>query len=142
METTTTHAEANRALGRQFFMEQDRLRGGPAADLCAAGYRAVLGGNPPMDRAGHDGFARGFYGAFPDMRHTVEEVFATDERVAVRFVVRGTHTGTFFGIPATQRPVTIAAHVLMHVADGKVTQLMGMFDEAGLLRQLGVLPGG
>jgi hypothetical protein len=28
----------------------------------------------------------------------------------------------------------------MHMAGGQVTKLLGMFDEAGLLRQLGVLP--
>jgi len=130
----------NAALGRQFFAEQDRLRGGPAEALCAPGYLATIGGNPPMPRAGHEGMATAFYGAFGDMNHTVEDVFATEDRVAVRFVLRGTHTGTFFGMPATGHTITIAAHVLMHVADGKVTRLFGIFDEAGLLRQLGALP--
>jgi predicted ester cyclase len=140
MQTHTGTAAANRALGRRFFEEQDRLRGGPAQALCAGSYTATLGGNPPMDRDGHEGFARAFYGAFPDMRHDVEEVFATDDRVAVRFVLRGTHTGSFFGMPATNRPVQVAANVLMQVGgDGKVTALLGIFDEAGLLRQLGVL---
>jgi len=128
-------------LGRRFFEEQDRLRGGPAPALCAPGYTAALGGNPPMPREGHEAFARAFYAAFPDMHHTIEDVFDTDDRVAVRFVLRGTHTGSFFGIPPTGRTVTVVANVLMHVADGKVTKLAGVFDEAGMLRQLGVLPG-
>ena len=127
-------------LGRRFFAEQDRLRGGPAPELCAPEYRATIGGNPPMPREGHEAFAVAFYAAFPDMRHTVEDVFATDDKVAVRFVLRGTHTGSFYGIPATGRSVTVAAHVLMHVSDGKVTRLAGIFDEAGMLRQLGILP--
>jgi predicted ester cyclase len=71
----------------------------------------------------------------------VEEVFATEDRIAVRFVFHGKHTGDFFGIPATQRMVSARANILLHVADGKVTKLFGVFDEAGLLRQLGVLPG-
>jgi hypothetical protein len=41
---------ANRALGRRFFVEQDRLRGGPPEARCAPGYTATLGGNPAMDR--------------------------------------------------------------------------------------------
>jgi predicted ester cyclase len=60
--------------------------------------------------------------------------------VAVRLVLQCTHTGTFFGIPATQRRVTIAENVVMDVSNGKVTKLMGVFDEAGMLRHLGVLP--
>ena len=128
-------------LGRRFFAEQDRLRGGPAPELCAPDYRATLGGNPPMPREGHEAFAVAFYVAFPDLRHTIEDVFATEDKVAVRFVLRGTHTGNLFGIPPTGRSVTVAAHVLMHVSDGKVTNLAGVFDEAGMLRQLGILPG-
>lgn len=58
----------------------------------------------------------------------------------MRFVLRGTHNGSFFGIPPTGRSVTVVANVLMHVADGKVTKLAGTFDETGLLRQLGVRP--
>jgi predicted ester cyclase len=57
----------------------------------------------------------------------------------VRFVLRGTHTGNLFGIPATGRAATIVANVAFHVADGKVSKLTGVFDEAGMLRQLGVL---
>ncbi len=131
---------ANESLGRRFFAEQDRLRGGPAEDLCAPDYTAVLGGNPPMDRAGHEGFAKAFYAAFEGIHHDVEQVIAIGDRVAVRFVLSGRHTGSFFGIPATNRHVTIAAHVILHVSDGRVTKLFGIFDEAGMLRQLGVLP--
>ena len=130
---------ANRALGRRFFEEQDRLRGGPAETLCAPGYTATLGGNPAMDRQGHEAFARGFYAGFPDVQHHIDEVIATDDRVAVRFTLRGTHDGNFFGIPATHKPVAVRATVVMHVTDGKVTALFGIFDEAGLLRQIGVL---
>ena len=139
MATDTRIAHANRALGRRFFEEQDRVRGGPVEELCAPEYQACLGGNPPTDRVGHERFATAFYAGFPDLAHTIEEVFATDDRIAVRFVLRGTHGGSFFGIPPTNRLVMIAAHVLLHVHDGKITRLQGIFDEAGLLRQLGVL---
>lgn len=133
--------ETNRGLGRKFFAEQDRLRGGPAPELCSPDYRAHLGGNPPVDRAGHEEFARSFYGAFEGLRHEVERVIADADDVAVRFILRGTHTGAFFGIPPTGRAVVIAANVLLRVHDGKVQELFGIFDEAGMLRQLGVLPG-
>jgi predicted ester cyclase len=93
-----------------------------------------------MDRAGHEYFAKAFYGAFERCHHELEEVFATDDRVAVRFVFRGKHTAAFFGIPPTQRSIEVRANIVLHVSDGRVTKLFGIFDEAGLLRQLGVLP--
>ena len=138
--TMEAAAAANRELGRRFFAEQDRVRGGPVPELCAADYSASLGANPPMDLAGHQAFAAAFYAGFPDARHDVEDVFATDDRVFVRFTILGTHTGNLFGIPATGRTARIITHVAFHVTDGKVVRLFGLFDEAGMLRQLGVMP--
>jgi predicted ester cyclase len=101
----------------------------------------VLGGNPPVDRAGHEGFAQAFYAAFPDLRHEIEQVVADPDTVVVRFVLHGTHTGAFFSIPPTQKRIKVAAHVILRVRDGKVSDLYGIFDEAGMLRQIGVLQG-
>lgn len=137
-ETDRTTDYAGRA--RAFFAAQDRLRGGPDPDLCAPGYTASLGGQPATAREGHEGFAAAFYAGFPDIFHTVDDVFVSGDRAAVRFTLRGTHTGTFFGIPASGRPVTVVANVLLRFENGKVAELLGVFDEAGLLRQIGVLP--
>src|SRR5205085_5027376 len=110
--------------------------------LCAPEYTATLGANPPMDRSAHEGFARAFYSGFPDMHHEVERVVVDDDEVVVRFVLHGTHTGSLFGIPATGRRVQIAAHAILRTRAGKVTNLVAVFDEAGMLRQIGVLPAG
>src|SRR5947207_392700 len=110
-----SRVEANRSLGRKFFAEQDRVAGGPSPDLCAPGYVARLGGNPPTDRAGHEAFAKAFYEAFAGMKHQVEHVIASEDGVAVRFVLRGRHSGAFFGIPASGNDVTIVANVLLKV---------------------------
>ena len=136
------NVETQRALGRKFFAEQDRLKGTLAPELCAAGYTARIGSGPPMDRQAHDGFGRAFYAAFPDIHHEVERVLVDGDSVVVRFVLHGTHTGSFFGIPASNRKIAVAAHVILTVQGGQVSDLLGVFDEAGMLRQLGVLPAG
>ena len=137
----TSHAEssvvqANCALARRFFAEQDRLQGGPAEDVCASDYRAWLGGNPPMDCAGHEAFAKAFYSAFEGIHHTIVDLFGTEDRVAVRFVLDGVHTGAFFGMPPSGRAVSVVANVILHIDNGQVTEVFGIFDEAGLLRQI------
>ncbi len=137
---TSTHAAANRSLVQGFFEAQDRLRGGPDAALCSADYAVELGGYPPMPLAGHEQFALAFYAGFPDLRHELLEIIATDDAAVVRFALHGTHTGTLFGIPATQRAVRIVCNVILHIADARVVRLQGVFDEAGMLRQIGVLP--
>jgi steroid delta-isomerase-like uncharacterized protein len=136
---TTEPATPPQTLAREFFAGQDRLRGGPPPELCTADYEAHLGGNPPVGLDGHGAFAAAFYAAFPDLSHEVTDVIVEGAAVAVRFVIRGTHTGAFFGIPASGRPVVVVANVLLDVEGGRVRRLRGVFDEAGLLRQIGVL---
>jgi predicted ester cyclase len=140
----TTHderLETKRSIGRSFFEAQDRLRGGPAPELCTPDYSARLGSNPPMDRAGHEGFARAFYAAVPDAHHAFENVIVEGDMVVVRFVIHGTHTAPFFGIPASGRTVAVAGHAILRLQAQKVREVVGVFDEAGMLRQIGALPG-
>lgn len=129
------HDFANR-----FFLGQDRTQGAPPAELCAPEYRLELTGFPTMDHAGHDQFARGFYSAFPDLYHMIDEAVTTTDGLAVRFTLRGTQRGAFLGIPATGATVTIEAIGLMTLRDGRVTRLRGQFDRLGLLQQLGAVP--
>jgi predicted ester cyclase len=125
-----------RALAARFFAEQDRLRGGPAAELCASGYTAHLAGGAPMDLAGHQAFSAGFYAGFPDLRHQVDLTLADGERAAVRFTLFGTHTGEFLGMPPTGRPIRVTANVCMAIDGGRVQELWGEVNMLSLMRQL------
>ncbi len=125
-------------LGPRFFAEQDRLQGGPAEDLCAPEYTAQIGANPPMPLEGHQQFAQMFYAAFSGLHHVIEDTVAEEDKVAVRFTLHGTHTGDFMGLPATGRTIAVPAIAILQVADGRVTELHAVFDQAGMMRQLGV----
>lgn len=130
----------NVAIGKRFFAEQDRLKGGLSGDLCAEDYTAEINGYPPMDRAGHEGMGKGFFAAFPDMQQDIEETVADGERVAMRFRAHGTHLGEFMGHPATGRPVDIVGTAIVHVKDGKVASLKEVIDLQALEQQLGIVP--
>lgn len=125
-----------RELGRTFFLEQDRLRGGPLDTLCAPGYSARIGGAPPMDLIAHQRFAAMFYRAFPDLHHAIEQVIAGDDAVAVEFTLYGTHGEEFMGLAPTRRPIAVSAIALLRCANGQVTQLRGIFDHSSLMQQL------
>lgn len=133
-------AIANKDLGRMFFEAQDRMRGGPDPALCGPSYVSRIGSIPPMTMAQHEAFAKAFYAGFPDLKHSVHEVIAADDKVVVRFTLRGTHRGEFMGIPPTQRRFEAGAIVVFRVADGKIAELDGQFDQMGMMRQLGVIP--
>jgi steroid delta-isomerase-like uncharacterized protein len=132
--------EQNKQTAVRFFAEQDRQHGPLAADLCAADYQAEIAGFPPMDREGHSQFGAMFYRAFPNLHHRIEETVAEDDKVTVHFTLHGAQTGDFAGIPPTGRDVTVPAIAILNLREGKVYRLRAVFDQMGLMRQLGALP--
>jgi predicted ester cyclase len=129
-------SEEARTTAIKFLEEQDRLRGGPADELCADGYTAHLASFPAMALRGHKEFSAAFYAGFPDLKHRVDDVIADGDRVAVRFRITGTNTESFMGDPASGRPIELDALALMTVASGKVTELWGQFDQIGVVQQI------
>lgn len=80
------------------------------------------------------------YTATPDLRHTIEDMVAEGDRVAIRLTARGTHTGEFMGIPPTGKTVTVTGTGICRIADGKIQEDWFNSDALGLLQQLGVIP--
>ena len=74
--------------------------------------------------------------AFPDLRAEVKDCFGAGDRVAVRLVFHGTHTGEFLGIPATGRTVSYDSTELYRVVDDRIVEEWICSDLAGLMRQL------
>jgi steroid delta-isomerase-like uncharacterized protein len=133
-------SEENVTIARRFFAEQDRRKGPLAPEICAPGYTVHVPGFPLMDLAGHTEFAKAFYAAFPDLKHTIEEAFATEEKAAVRFTITGTHQGELMGIPASGKPIEISGIAIFHIVGGKVEQLYPNFDQIGMMQQIGAIP--
>lgn len=78
--------------------------------------------------------------AFPDMRHEVEDMFATKDRVVLRGSIVATHQGEFQGIAATGRSVTIGQIVIFRLEDDRIVEYWEQVDFLGLMQQLGALP--
>jgi steroid delta-isomerase-like uncharacterized protein len=132
-------AEQNAVLARRFLAEEDRLQA-PPAELCAPGFKALMAGFPPMDLAGVAGLAKVFYGAFPDIKQTVEAVVADENMAALRFSATATHTGELMGMPPTGKPINISGMCMFRITDGKVTEWAEVFDQMTLMQQIGAVP--
>ena len=76
--------------------------------------------------------------AFPDLRLTIDDIIAEDDKVVVRWTGRGTHRGDLAGIAPTGRSTTVTGMIISRLAEGKVVEDFESFDELELLRQLGV----
>jgi len=75
-------------------------------------------------------YIAGFREAFPDVRFTVEDMFGEGERVAARWRLTCTQTGTFRGRPPTGKRVTVDGNTIFHVQNGKIPEMWVAFDPA------------
>jgi steroid delta-isomerase-like uncharacterized protein len=80
------------------------------------------------------------WSAFSNRKVTIEDSVAEGDRVAMRFVIEGTHTGSFMGVPASGKAIHVTATGIFKVVDGKGTDNWVNFDAMGLLQQIGAVP--
>ncbi len=78
---------------------------------------------------------------FPDMRIIVEQIIAENNNVVVRWHYTATHeSGEMFGVKASGQSVEVNGMTRYRIANGKVTEEVGVVDNLGLMFQLGALP--
>jgi steroid delta-isomerase-like uncharacterized protein len=76
-------------------------------------------------------------GGFPDVQWTLEELISEGDKIAARFTMRGTHQGTFFNIPPTDRKISVQAMNIYHLSHGKIIKEYGQPDLLSLMQQIG-----
>ena len=131
----------NKALVRRFidFINNDNLA--PIDDFFATTYTYHNSSAPDVkDLAGVKAFNAMAYGAFPDIRFTIEDMVAEADKVVYRASACGTHKSEFMGIPPTGKQVTFTSIVISRIANGKFQEDWESLDGLYVLQQLGVFP--
>jgi predicted ester cyclase len=77
---------------------------------------------------------------FPDIRFTIEDIMAEGEKVIVRWNWKGTHTGAFRGIAASNKAISNDAIVIYEFKNGKAIRSWLQADRLGVLQQIGIVP--
>ena len=70
----------------------------------------------------------------------VEDVIASDDRVAVRGRVTGTHRESLMDLAPTRRSFEIDYVWFCHVKDDRIAEIWSLPDGLGLLKQLDAVP--
>ena len=78
--------------------------------------------------------------AFPDLQLSVDDLFAEGDRVVARWTSRGTHQGEMMGISPSGKHVQISEIDIFRVSAGKLAEHWGVFDQLGMLQQIGAVP--
>jgi steroid delta-isomerase-like uncharacterized protein len=77
-----------------------------------------------------------------DPRFIVDDLIGEGDRVVVRLTAEATQTGEIMGMPASGKRYSIGEIHIFRLRDGKVSEHWHQFDQLGMMRQLGAMPGG
>ena len=65
---------------------------------------------------------------------------AEGDKVAARFIMRGTHRGTSFGVPPTGKSIKVQAVNFYRLSGGRIVEEHGLSDMLELLQQIAAVP--
>ena len=77
--------------------------------------------------------------AFPDLVTEILQSVEQDDMVAIRWTSHGTHTGSFMGVPSTERTVTVYGASFCRFADGLLAEEWVVWDPRELLSAMSIL---
>ena len=94
----------------------------------------------PYQKRGTDAWrkhAEILFAAFPDIQVRIEDMFAGEDKVAVRVRFTGTHAGEFLGVQPTGKKIAYESNELYRIADGKIAEEWICSDMLTLMAQIG-----
>lgn len=123
----------------QYFAAWNSHNAAAIAGLFAEGgtYQDPVSGE--ISGAGIEAYAAGLWESFSDLSFEIVSASETGaEVVAAQWVMRGTNTGRFMGLPPSGRAVSLPGADFIETADEKITSVRGYFDSGVLPQQLGL----
>lgn len=94
-------------------------------------------------RTGWEGmrqWMKSVFTAFPNLHYTLVDFVEEENLLVLHWTARGHHHGTLMKIPATGKAVVMHGISILTIENGKCVKGKTLWDLAGLLRQLGLLP--
>lgn len=82
---------------------------------------------------------RNTFDPFPDVHFHIKTAIADGDRVAITWVMTGTHLGPIGGYPATGKQIEADGMTIYHFQNGKICGHMQVFDRTAVMRQLGFI---
>ena len=141
MKAQTEVEEKNIELIRDYFEELNKGNAEILREVYApdAAYHFPSGIAESMSVEQEIDQVKMFNAGIPDLVHDIEEIMAVGNKVIVRFIARGTHTGDLgMGIPPTGDKVEVSSIIIFRIENGKVVEERQDADMLGFMQQLGM----
>lgn len=93
----------------------------------------------PISGDAFAGYMMGLFSAFPDLSFEIASVgLAAPDLVAAQWLMRGTNTGSMYGLPPTGKRAELKGADFIRIAGDKIRSVDGYFDSGEVPRQLGL----
>jgi steroid delta-isomerase-like uncharacterized protein len=110
-------------------------------ELCDPG---LVNHNPAPDEeptlAGFKQKVAGFKAIFPDLEEDLQDIVASGDTVATRWVLTGSQEQEFMGIPASGQTIRVEGMNFYRLKDARVTDIWTQFDGVAMMQQLAAIP--
>ena len=106
------------------------------ADPGLVDHNPAPGHEPTL--AGFKQKVAGFRAVFPDLEANLQDIIASGDTVATRWVITGSLQQEFMGIPASGQTIKVEGMNFYRLKDGRVTDIWTQFDGVAMMQQLGV----
>jgi len=133
----------NKAIVRRLYGEIWNDRRLEVVNEIISPSHALHDNNAPGSSIGPEAYKRTvtrFLTGFPDLRFSIEDVVAEEEKLAVSWNFSGTHKGKYMGISATNTKVSVDGITIHHIVNGKIMDSYVNWDALGMMQQLGAVP--
>lgn len=81
-------------------------------------------------------FYQNYLDGFSEIEWTIIDAFGQGDRLVKHWNFKGKHTGTFFGMPATNNYLDLSGTTIVTMRGGKIAKEHDFFDMKSLLDQL------
>ena len=93
----------------------------------------------PEGKAGVKEYFNSLHSAFPDIKFTVNDMVAADDKVWSYITITGTHKGTFMGVEATGNKIKTETVDIVRFENGKAAEHWGVTDTGKMMQQMGMM---
>lgn len=83
-------------------------------------------------------FNTSLFQGFPNIKQTIADMVAEENKVVYRTTITGKHTGEFLGIPPTNKSVKINDFTLLKINNGQIVEWWYECNLLELMKQLGL----
>jgi len=133
--------EENKANVRRFTDGFNQKNVAVIDELCTPDYVNHDPANPQVrSREDYKQWFTELSAAFPDLHFTIDDILAEGDKVAYRFTLRATHSGSWRGAAPTGKSITVTGTAIARIRDGKFAEDWVNTDALGLVQQLGLIP--